>query len=97
MKNLNDFRNNLSNLRSSRKNLEVTLICRFLLGTWLHIQREDGANILAYGLPKETVTAIMMLYKNSIVKVRSLDGNTDFFDIVASDMQSPYLFLIYQH
>ena len=39
---------------------------------------------LAYSLPKETVSAIMMLYKNMKVKVGSPDGDTDFFDIVAS-------------
>ena len=30
--------------------------------------------LLAYGLPKETVAAIMMLYRNTKVKARSLDG-----------------------
>ena len=39
--------------------------------------------LLAYGLPKETVAVIMMLYKNTKVKVRSPDGDTDYFDIVA--------------
>ena len=39
--------------------------------------------LLAYGLPKETVLAIMILYENTKVKVRSPDGHTDFFDIVA--------------
>ena len=51
-----------------------------------------------YGLPKETVTAIMMLYRNPKVKVRSLDGDIDFFDIVAGVLQgdtlAPYLFII---
>ena len=28
----------------------------------------------------------MMLYKNTKVKVRSLDGNTDYFDIVAGEL-----------
>ena len=40
--------------------------------------------LLAYGLPKEIVTAIMMLYKNKKVNVHSPDGDIDFFDIVAS-------------
>ena len=31
----------------------------------------------------------MMLYRNTKVKVRSLDGDTDYFDIIA-----PYLFVI---
>ena len=38
--------------------------------------------LLAYGIPKETVNAIMMLYKNTRAKVRSPDGDTDFFDIL---------------
>ena len=54
--------------------------------------------LLAYGLPKETVAAIMMLYKNTKVKVRSSDGDTDYFDIVAGVLQgdtlAPYLFII---
>ena len=53
---------------------------------------------LAYGLPRETVAAIMMLYKNTKVKVRSPDRDTDFFDIVAGvllgDTLAPYLFII---
>ena len=43
--------------------------------------------LFAYGLPKETVLAIMMLYKNTKVKVWSLDGDTNFFDIVAGVIQ----------
>ena len=39
--------------------------------------------LLAYCLPKETVTAIMIRYKNWKVKVCSLDEDTDFFYIVA--------------
>ena len=46
--------------------------------------------------PKETITPLMILYK--IVKVRSPDGDTDYFDIVASVLQedkfAPYLFII---
>ena len=40
----------------------------------------------------------MMLYKNTKVKVRSPDGDTDYFDIVAGVLQgfslAPYLFII---
>ena len=54
--------------------------------------------LLAYGLPKETVTAIMMLYKNTKVKVCSPDGDTDSFNIVAGVLQgdtlASYLFII---
>ena len=54
--------------------------------------------LLAYSLPKETVTAIMMLYRKKRVKVRSPNGVTDYFDIVAGVLQgdtlTPYLFII---
>ena len=54
--------------------------------------------LLAYGLPKETVTAILMLNKIMKVKVCSPDGDTDSFDIVAcvleGDTLAPYLFII---
>ena len=39
--------------------------------------------LLAYGLPKETVAAIMMLYRNTKVNVRFPNEDTDYFDIVA--------------
>ena len=54
--------------------------------------------LLAYALPKETITAIMMLCKNTKVKVRSMDGDTDYFDILAGMRQGntlgPYLFIM---
>ena len=54
--------------------------------------REKIMKILrAYGLPKETVAAIMMLYRNTKVKVRSSDGDTDYFDIVAGVLQGDTL------
>ena len=47
---------------------------------------------------KKIVTAIMMLYKNTKVKVWSPDGDTDYFDIVAGVLQgdtfAPFLFFI---
>ena len=56
--------------------------------------------LLAYGLPKETVAVIMMLYKTTKVKIRSADEGTYFFDIVAGvlfgDTLAPYLFIIWQ-
>ena len=40
----------------------------------------------------------MILYRNTKVKVRSPDEDTEYFDIVAGvlqgDMQDPYLFII---
>ena len=54
--------------------------------------------LLAYGIPKETVAALTILYRNTKVKVRSLDGDTEYFDIVAGVLQgdtlAPYLFII---
>ena len=54
--------------------------------------------LLAYGLPKETVAAITILYRNTKVKVRSPDGDREYFDIVAGVLQddtlAPYLFII---
>ena len=54
--------------------------------------------LLAYGLPKETVAAITILNKNTKVKVRSPDGDTEYFDIVAGELLRdtlvPYLFII---
>ena len=53
---------------------------------------------LAYGQLKETVAAIMMLYRNTKVKVRSPHSDTDYFDIVAGVLQGGtlalYLFII---
>ena len=54
--------------------------------------------LLANGLPKETVAATMTLYRNTKVKVRSPDEDTDYFDIVSGLLQgdtlSPFLFII---
>ena len=54
--------------------------------------------LLAYSIPKETVAAIMILYRNTKVKVRSPDGDTDYLDNVAGVLQgdtlAPYLFII---
>ena len=54
--------------------------------------------LLAYGLPEETVAAIVILFRNTKVKVRSPDADTDYFDIVARVLQgdtlAPYLFII---
>ena len=49
--------------------------------------------LLAYDRPKETVTAIMMLYKNTKVKVPSPDGDTDYINIVAGMLQRDTLAL----
>ena len=73
-------------------------ICR-LYKAFDSIHRGKMEQILqAYGLPKETVAAITILYKNTKVKVRSPNGDTEYFDIVAGVLQgdtlAPYLFII---
>ena len=102
-KNQNGFRRNKSTtsqiLNTRRilegvraKNLQVTL-------AFDSIHRGKMEQILlVYGLPKETQAAITILYRNTKVKGRSPDGDTEYFDIVAGvlqgDMLAPYLFII---
>ena len=54
--------------------------------------------LLAYGLPGETVNAIMMLYMNTKCLIRTDEGDTDIFDIIAGVLQgdtlAPYIFII---
>ena len=77
------------------KNLKATLLfVGFLQGIWFHRQRKDGTN----ATNKETVTIIMILYKNMKVMVCSLDGDINYFDIVAGVLQGdtllPCMFII---
>ena len=81
------------------KNLQPTLLFVDFTKAFDSIHRGKMELILlAYGLPKETVAAIMILYGNTKVKVRSPDGDTKYFDIVAGvlkgDTLAPYLFII---
>ena len=66
------------------KNLEATILfVNFSKAfDFIHIGKKEQI-LLAYGPPKEIVAVIMMLYKNTKVKVCSPDGDTDYFDIVA--------------
>ena len=74
------------------------IIWRLYQSLWLYSQRKDGANLLAYGLLKESVVAIMILYWNTTVTFHYPDGDTDYFDIVAGvrqgDTLAPYIFII---
>ena len=36
-----------------------------------------------YDIPNEMIKAIMIMYKNTQAFVRSPDGDTEFFDIIA--------------
>ena len=81
------------------KNLQATLLFVDFTKAFDSIHRGKMEQILlAYGLPKETVAAIMILYRNTKVKVRSPDGDTEYFDIVAGVLQgdtlAPYLYII---
>ena len=82
------------------KNLVATTLFVDFTKAFDFIHRGEMEQILlAYGLPKEAVTVIMILYRNTKVKVCSLDGDTDYFYIVAGILQvdtlAPYLFIIY--
>ena len=52
----------------------------------------------AYDLLKETVTAVMMLYKNVKAMVHSPNRDTDLFNVVSGILQidtlAPYMFII---
>ena len=54
--------------------------------------------LLACGLPKEIVAAITILSRNNKLKVRSPEGDTEYFDIAVGvlreDTITPYLFII---
>ena len=109
-KNRNGFRRNrsttsqiLTNRRILEgvraKNLQATLIFVDFTKAFDSIHRGKMEQILlAYGIPKETIAAITILYRNTKVKVRSPDGDTEYFDIVAGVLQgdtlAPYLFII---
>ena len=65
------------------QNLQATLLFVDLTKAFNSIHRGKMEQILlAYGLTKETGAAITILYKNTKVKVRSPDGDTEYFDIV---------------
>ena len=88
-----------SNFVYSAKNLEGTILSVNFTKAFDTIHRGKMEQILlAYSLRKETVAAIMMLYRNTKVKVCSPDGDIDYFDIVAGVLQgdtlAPYLFII---
>ena len=81
------------------KILQVTILFIDFTKAFDSIHRGKMEQILlAYGLPKETIATMMILYRNTKVKVHSPDGDTDDFDIVAGVLQgdtlAPYLFII---
>ena len=65
------------------KNIETTISFVNFTKAFDSVYRIDMEQILlAYALSKETVATIMMLYGNTKVNACSLDGDTDYFDIV---------------
>ena len=109
-KNKNGFRRNrstTSQILTIRRIFEGVRV-KNLQGTLLFVDFTKGFDsihrgkmeqiLLAYSLPKETVAAITILYRNTKVKVRSLDGDTEYKYIVAGVLQgdtlAPYLFII---
>ena len=106
-KNQNGFRRKTSQILTIRrilegvrvKNLQATLLFVDFTKALYSIHRGKIEQILlAYGLPKETVAAIMILYRNTKVKVHSPNEDTEYFDIsvevLQGDTLDPYLFII---
>ena len=108
-KNQNGFRRNRSMtsqiltirriLESVRaKNLQATLIFVDFTKAFDSIHRGKMEQILlAYGIPKETVVAITILYRNTKEKVRSPNGDRilrHLAGVLQGDTLAPYLFTI---
>ena len=92
-KNLKKNHNPSNSRRSSCKNLEATLWFVDFSKTFDSRHRGKMEQILlAYGHLKVTVAILMMFYHTK-VKVRSLDGGTNFFDIVTGVLQEDTLAL----
>ena len=85
-KNQNGFRRNRSTTS------QATLLFVNFTKAFDSIHRGKMEQILlAYGLPKETVAAITVLYRNTKVKVRSPDGDIEYFNIVEGVLQGDTL------
>ena len=100
-KSINDITkfDSLSNSTCSfKKPRGNTTIRRLLQGIWLHTQKEDGAYTSRLRPSQRNHRSHNdAIWKHE--KVRSPDGDTDYFDIVAGVLQwdtlAPYLFIIY--
>ena len=75
-----------------QKNLETTLFSIDFCKASDSIHKGKMEQIIqAYGLLKESVTTIMMLYENMEATVHSPDGDTEFFNIVIRVLQGDIL------
>ena len=89
--------------RNTYKNSQENTTVHRFLKAFNSIHRGKMEQILlTFGLPIETVTVIMMLFKNTKGMVHSLEHNTDFFNffdlvtgVLQGDISVPYMFLIY--
>ena len=82
-----------------QKQLPAVIIFVDFSKAFYSIDRSKMEQILeTYGIPNEIIKAIMTMYKNIQVFVRSPDGDAEFFDIIAGVLQgdtlAPYLFII---
>ncbi|CAI9720602.1 Hypothetical predicted protein [Octopus vulgaris] len=80
------------------KNLNAVLLFAHFSKAIYSVHRDKMAEIHgAYGIPDETMKAVMMLYKDTRAKVQSSDGDPDFFGVRAGVLQgdtlAPYLFI----
>ena len=80
------------------KNLEAVTLFVDFSKTFDSVHQGKMAEILkSYGIPQETIAAIM-LYKNTKAMVRSHDGDTEFFNVLARVLQgdtlAPFLFIL---
>ena len=81
------------------KSLQVTILFVYLTKIFDSIHRGKMEQILqACCIPKETVAAITILYRNTKVKVHSPEGDTYYFNRVAGELRrdtlAPYFFII---
>ena len=81
------------------KNLPLTLLFIDFSKAFDSIKRNKEQILQIYGIPTETIEAIMMLYRNTRSMVRSPDGDTAFFEntigVLQGDTLAPFLFILY--
>ena len=69
------------------KNIEATILFIDFSNAFDPIHRGKMEKTSRFRPIQKTVAAMIMLYKNTKAKIRSPDGNTDYFNSVASVLQ----------